>query len=219
RGIETKGTLLTLTRTMIINDDLGAFEQLPTLFGRAAARTIEKQGFNLLKSILASKFTTGNRNLVSTTPKLGNDGLGEALRLLAEQVDKHKNPIQVQGKFLLIPPALEAEAWVLLNSQFVLATPTGKERVGDKNRFHGLLEPVTTPYLSSMHGGNDANWFVLADPASLALFNVAYLDGREQPIIESETAAFDVLGFQYRIYHDFGINVEDFRAGVYSPGA
>ena len=223
RGIETRGTLLTLTRQMVINDDLDAFAQIPTMFGRAAANTIEKCGFDLLKSSKAALFTTTNRNLITANKPLSYPGLGEAVRKLAEQTDKHGNPINVTGKILLVPPALEGEAWVLLNSTHILATPTGKEKVGDKNRFHGMFTIVTTPFLASIHGkgdakGSDDAWYLLADPNSIALFCTSYLDGREQPIIESETAAFDVLGFQYRVYHDFGINAEDFRAGVYSPG-
>jgi len=224
RGIETKGTLLTLTRAMIINDDLNAFSQIPELFGRLSADTIEEDGFDLLKSNQSLLFKTGNKNLVSKNKALGPSGLGEAIKMLNEQTDSNNRPINVAGKYLLIPPALEAEAWTLLNSQYVVSNPNQIEKIGDKNRYYGLYDIVMSPYLSSIHGkdvskGSDVAWYFLAAPTSVALFCISYLDGREQPIIESETAAFDVLGVQFRIYHDCGINIEDYRAGVYSAGA
>ena len=46
--VETYGTLLSLNRQMIINDDLGAFLRLPRIIGRQSAIKLQKVGFSLL---------------------------------------------------------------------------------------------------------------------------------------------------------------------------
>lgn len=221
RGIDTRGSLLTLTRKMIINDDLNAFSRIPELFGELGATTIESLGFGYLKSKRSSIFNTANKNLVSTKKALNFDGLSEATTLLASQTDKKGKPIHIRGKYLLTPPTLETAAWTLINSTHV--NQSTQNPTGDKNRWHGLYEPLMSPYLGADQGkgaeaGSDDGWYLIAQPTRVALFVVSYLDGREQPIIENETAAFDVLGVQFRIYHDFGINVEDPKAATYSPG-
>jgi hypothetical protein len=49
---------------------------------------------------------------------------------------------------------------------------------------------------------------------------VAFLDGREQPIVEELGLQAEVnkLAFQWRAFHDFGSTLVDYRAGVLSTG-
>ena len=46
---------------------------------------------------------------------------------------------------------------------------------------------------------------------------VTYLNGKRTPTLESRVSR-DTLGIEYRMYHDFGINIIDWRGMSYNPG-
>ena len=50
------------------------------------------------------------------------------------------------------------------------------------------------------------------------MIEVAFLNGNESPTIETAEADFNVLGVQMRGYHDFGIALQDNKAGIKSKG-
>jgi hypothetical protein len=60
---------------------------------------------------------------------------------------------------------------------------------------------------------------LFGSPADVAAFGVAYLNGIENPTIESGPADFDTLGLQWRGFLDFGVCQLDPKGGVKSKGA
>ncbi|MCC7409949.1 MAG: hypothetical protein IT442_17920, partial [Phycisphaeraceae bacterium] len=54
------------------------------------------------------------------------------------------------------------------------------------------------------------------DPSNLPAFQVAFLQGRRQPTIETADAVFNTLGIQMRCYFDFGVAQLDYRGAVKS---
>jgi len=80
--IDTYGKIIALTRQMIINDDLGAFLQIPRVLGRQSALAVESAVFTLLLSNPGGFFSTTNKNFSS--------GASSALQInaltLAEQL-------------------------------------------------------------------------------------------------------------------------------------
>ena len=75
-------------------------------------------------------------------------------------------------------------------------------------------------YLSNSYytGASSKAWYLLADPNDLPVIEVAFLNGQESPTIETAEADFSVLGIQARGVHDFGIALQDPRAGIRSKG-
>jgi hypothetical protein len=53
----------------------------------------------------------------------------------------------------------------------------------------------------------------------MATIATAFLNGRQAPVIETTDADFNTLGVQMRGYHDFGVSLQEPRAGVRSTGA
>jgi hypothetical protein len=47
----------------------------------------------------------------------------------------------------------------------------------------------------------------------------SFLNGVQTPTVESAAADFDQLGVQFRGYHDFGVDLAEYLAGVKSKGA
>ena len=67
------GRIIPLSWETIINDDLGAFQDLPMRLGRAARRTEEKLATNLFVGASgpnATFFAAGNKNVITGNPAL-----------------------------------------------------------------------------------------------------------------------------------------------------
>jgi hypothetical protein len=67
--------------------------------------------------------------------------------------------------------------------------------------------------------GSSSPWYLLCDPADLAMIQVVFLNGKQMPTVEQTDAEFKQLGIQFRGYHDFGVSLQEPRAAVKSPAA
>jgi hypothetical protein len=52
----------------------------------------------------------------------------------------------------------------------------------------------------------------------LPLVEIAALNGRVEPIVETADAEFNVLGIQMRGFSDIGVALQEKRAAVYADG-
>ncbi len=232
--LATYGAIVALTRQMMMNDDLGAFMEIPNLLGRMAALRIEEAVFALLLSNPSSFFAAGNKNLKT--------GAGSALSIAAltasEQaftdfVDTNGKPILVSPDRILVGSALRTVANQLNQQTTVIATALGStsaKTVEPNNNPHvGKYKPFYSPYLNNtaivdqdgkaITGQSSTLWYMLADPAVRAAIAVAFLNGQKTPTIESSQTEFDTLGMQWRAFHDFGVGMEETTAAVNNAGA
>lgn len=214
--LETLGAMISLTRQMIINDDLSAFTSIPTQMGQLAFDTREMVGWKTLLDSLDTFFTNGRGNRIDAT--LSIDGISEAEMILAEQKNSNGMPISVKGRNLIVPPRLYPLARTLYTSMTVNeTTATGVPSPVD-NPHVNAYEPIEVPHFGAAYGGSNTQWMMISDPAQVPIINVAFLNGAEAPIIEESDSSFDTLGYQYRIYMDFGVAMQDYRGAVYSDG-
>lgn len=219
---KTYGQILAITRQMQINDDLGALSDIPRMLGRKAALTLAKTFWTTFLG--ATFFTTGNNNYfegAGTT--LGTVGqLDLAVQKFRKQTDSEGNPLGVEPKFLLVPPELEVTAQELFVSTNInTGGAATKEKVPNANVHQSKYKPIISSYLSnsSYTGYSATAWYLLADPADISTIEVAFLNGQRTPTIETAEADFDTLGIQTRAYFDFGVALQEYRAGVKSKGA
>jgi hypothetical protein len=86
------------------------------------------------------------------------------------------------------------------------------------NPFKGRFEVLSSPYLqlTTTPGNSPSTWYLLANPTMLPAFQVAYLDGRRAPTIETHDATFNTLGIVFRCYFDFGVAQLDYRGAIKS---
>ena len=93
-------------------------------------------------------------------------------------------------------------------------------QVPNANTFFGLYQPVVTPYLSnaSYTGYSATGWYLFGDPRNVAAFAIAYLGGRESPVVESVELPANKLGIGFRGYLDFGVCQVDYRGAIKSSG-
>lgn len=231
RQAKTYAKMFTLTRNDIINDDLGALDDVRTRLGRGG-----KKKFNNIfwKRFLdnAAFFTAGRGNYISGgTTNLGVDGVGleqavTAFRKLKspakDGAKKVGNAVGGRPDRLLVPPELEFTADRLYASAFVntggAATATS---VPDANIHAKKYRPIVVDWLSdNAFTGNSATaFYLLRNPADMAAMVVSFLNGNQTPIVESAEASFNTLGVEFRGYHDFGCDQAEYLAGVKSKGA
>jgi len=214
--VETYGRMIALTRQMIINDDLGAFLQIPRAIGRMSALALEEVVFTLLLSNLNSFFSAGNENLLTVLSTLDIDTLTLAEQKFLDRVDQHGKPILVQPAILLVPTALKVVAEQLYKDIWLNQVPANNKAKPASNPHAGKFRPVATPYLSlpSIPGGSPTDWYLFADPGDVSAVEIAYLRGKRAPTIESAETNFNTLGVQYRGFFDFGASLQDPRAAV-----
>lgn len=220
--IDTYGKIISLTRQMIINDDLGAFLQIPRILGRQSALAVEGAAFTLLLSNPSSFFSVGNKNFFSGgTSPLSIAGLTIGEQMFADQVDKDGKPILITPALLLVPTSLKVTAQQLMTETRVNETTTAGNPKPASNPHAGKWQPIASPFLNSqgISGGSATAWYLFANPADVAAIEIAYLRGQRTPTIESGETDFDTLGMKWRGYFDFGVAMQDFRAAVKSAGA
>ena len=59
---------------------------------------------------------------------------------------------------------------------------------------------------------------MLGDKNDLPFIEIAALNGRVEPVVETADAAFNVLGVQMRGYSDVGVSKQEYRCGVRADG-
>jgi HK97 family phage prohead protease len=193
---------LTVSRELLINDDLGMLGDMTAALGEAAAQTEADELVKLITSNPA--MSDGTAVFDASRGNVGAAGLPsvEALTGTRQTMRTRKGMdgktiIAVAPRYLLVSAALETEAEKVLAS----IQPNKSE---DVNPFGGKLSLLVEPRLP------DEFWYVFADPARLAAMQYAYLSAAQGVQIQ-RTEAWDTLGMKFRGFLDFGSGWLDWR--------
>lgn len=203
---DTFGIMTSLTRTDLINDDLGALTALPTRLGRGGALALNDLFWAAFLDD-AAFFTVARGNKKTSAAALSMAGLKEAVTMFRKLKDADNNPVAVQPSVLLVPVDLEITAAELMNSTQIASGNTSGQP--STNVFAGRYQVVSSSYLT-----NATDYYLLASPADLATMEVAFLNGQQSPIVETADADFNTLGVQMRGYWDVGVGQAEYLGGV-----
>lgn len=221
--LATYGKMFSLSRQMIYNDDLGEFLRIPSLLGARAKRKVETLFYTLLLSNPTltdgvALFHNTHKNVL-TTGALATNTLEAGITKFAKQTDSEGNPIAVAPRYLLVPPELEPTAKRIVNSQYLVGGSTAAPELNVVSTYG--LSVISSPYLShaAFTGNSQTAWYLWADPSAIDTFEIAYLNGREAPVVETADLDFNQLGIQFRCYFDVGIAPQDFRGVAKNAGA
>jgi hypothetical protein len=204
----TYGIMTSVTRTDLINDDLGALTAVPQRIGRGGALKLNDVFWAEFVDD-GSFFTSGRNNL-----RAGSHALSVAnLKALATSYRKLKdpdgNPVAVEPRILLVPPDLELTAAEIMGSTLLHSATAAAGGVPERNVMAGRYDVVSSVYLT-----NTTDYYLLASPADLPVMEVAFLNGQQSPVVETAEADFNTLGVQMRGYFDFGCAKAEYLAGV-----
>jgi hypothetical protein len=236
RQVGTRGAVLRLSRTDIINDDMSVFTQNAAALVRKAFNAREEALFTLIVASGAgsSHFTAARGNYITgaTTVPGTIAGMAAAVKAFRKLKGIDSKPVGVEPAIVICNPTYEAAMTQLLDPKGTgliasgLASTSAKTIEPSVNVYVGRFSgrPFVSPWLEDTSiGGSDAatSWYLFADPNILPCYEVAYLNGQETPTVEYfglESEA-DTLGVAWRIYWDFGVAAANWRAGVKIAGA
>jgi hypothetical protein len=214
--IATYGRIIGMTRQMLINDDLNAFAQVPQQWGRQVAKLEGDIVWGMI--VTNAKMSSDGKGLfhadhgnLGAAAALDVAGLKAGRKTFRKQKDIDGNRIDLAPKFLFVPTDLEVDAQQLLQST---TTPAKTDDVVPEAI--RSLTPVSEHRLDAISA---TCWFLFADPADVdGGLEYAYLAGNEEPYTESRMG-FNVDGVEYKVRHDFGAGLTDWRFAYKNPGA
>lgn len=222
---DTYGQIMYLTRKDVINDDLGAFMDLPRQMGQGAASLLESTFWTLVLANTGNFFHADNSNLLTTgSSALSYDALTAAKTQFRKKKagpggrNKDKQPIDIRPAMMVVPVELEIDAQQLLGS----ANFVGGDGQLSRNPHANTLELHSTPHLSDTFytGSSTTAWYLWAAPAAVAAYEVVFLNGKKTPTIQRvEGPANQLVGMGFRGFFDFGFNSQDPRGALKNAGA
>ncbi len=211
----------------IMNDDLDAFDTIPTRLGKGGRRTVEKFVTELFFDASgpdATFVSAGNGNLLTSNPDLAIDSLGTALQTLLGFTDVDSEPILVEGVSLVYPPGLHVTVMNLLNQLSVDVTQVGGisgQTVQVNNWIVANITPVLNPYIpivcSTANG--TTSWMLFANPSvGRPAGQTRFLRGFEEPqLYRKASNAMRVGGGVDEMAGDFA-TMEQHYKGVIALG-
>ncbi len=214
----TKGNLVMLTRQAIINDDLDAFSRVMTQLGRAAKLSIEVDVYALLAQNggLGPNMGDGNpmfdasHDNISASSVLTVAGIDGDRVVMASQRDESENDfLDLRPQAILLPVGLGGTARQVNQAQFDIDTDGGLA----PNIVLGLFNDIVdTPRITGTRR------YLFADPAIAPVIEVAFLDGQQEPFMESRQE-WDVDGTSWKVRMDYATGGIGFRGAVTNAGA
>ncbi len=226
-GISNRGGIITITRQMILNDDLGAVQKIVGRLGRAFRRTHARRAWNKLSSNATysvdglAMFHANHNNLGSTALGTGTTAqkaaaVVAAITALANQTEPGSGEnlgldfsASDMNLSLVVPNGLWDSARSLNQAQYLdnNFTPNPVYHMFGENNDDIVVVPLLP----------DANdWYVLGNPADREILEAAYLNNNEEPqmfVADVPTIGQMFVGdkIQYKGRHEYEFAIADFR--------
>lgn len=227
----------------LINDDLDFIRSAPQALARGARRSEHRFVTDLYvgpNGPDASLYTVGNANIITGNPAFSADGLTAALLQIANMT-YNGEPIFVEALRLVVPPALEIKAQMVLNAATIEVTGAAAGAGANqtmiaanwlRNRVQLTVDPYI-PILATSANGN-TSWFLFADPNNgRPALEVDFLRGHEAPELFQKApnalrlgggpadpmdGSYENDSIEYKIRHVFGGAIIDPKMTVASNG-
>ena len=184
------GKGIKLSFRQLLNDDLGAFDEIPAILARGGRRTLAKFATGLIFDASGPKssfVSAGNGNLITGNPAFDINSLGTAYKQLLSMKDSEGEPIEVVGAKLVHGSGIAVSVQNVFNSLSVDMKTDG----GDSNRELRVnnwvvrnITPVFDPYIDIICTTNPNSWALVADyNTNRPVAEVAPLVGFADPVL------------------------------------
>lgn len=218
----TFGRIVGLSRRVLINDDMGAFTNMPekggrrvadfenaTAWGQAALNSYG--GPTILEKNLPNGrplFHADHGNLAGSGAAIAIASVGAGRAAMMKQKSLDGLMINPMPRYLVTSPDkfTDAESFCAVN---VVAA-----KDADANPFKGRLTPLSDGNLTGL--GNA--WHLYADPAVVETLVYGYLEGAAGPQF-AVREGFTTDGIEFRLFVDFAAGAVDYRGAYKNPGA
>lgn len=221
--IDTHGKMFSITRQAIINDDIGAFTQIPAMFGQAAKRTVGANVFNVLVAngkmgdgVAMLHATHGNLN--TTAAAISTDSVSKIRRAMAlnkgRRTEEDAQPSGIRPNILLCPLALEDRAMVLAASEHHIGSGALSENdANTPNSVRNSFTVIADPRLDAI---SSTDWYMVA--GNRPPIEVGYLDGNQTPYLEAKNG-WGIDGVEWKVRLDAGVNPVEYMTIYKQVGA
>jgi len=212
-SLKTYGRLVSLSRQMLVNDDLGELTRVPEAMGMAARRTESDIVYALLTANPTMRdsvalFHADHGNLASAGAAPSVTTLGAARAAMKRQRGlAGESFLNIEPKFLIVPVGLETTAYALTAA----ITPFSVDEVVPE--WVRALTIISDPRLDE---NSTAAWYLAADPMLHSTIDVAHLDGEPVFLDQENSFATDALRLKVRL--DVGAAAVDWRGLYKNPG-
>lgn len=219
------GLYARVTKEMQDDDQYDVIKKLPGALSDAVGRTKEYYAANIFNNAftVASPYTSGGdgqflgatghplsgggtyQNILTTAADLGISSLEEALYTFRLTQGDRSEILDLEPKFLVVPPQLERTAWEILQSA---GRPDTTNRADNWMKTQNLQIIVWSKLTDT-----DA-WFLLSDKSQhgLVFYNRTELDTDSDRDFKSKD-------FMYSVYTRFSVGWTDWRGFFGTPGA
>jgi hypothetical protein len=212
-AINQKGGLITITRKMIINDDLRTVQKIVSRAPRAARRTLAKRCWAHFISNATYKgdakaiFHTDHANLGATA--YGITTALAAKTAMAQQTEPDS------GERLMLRPVsvvFPSELYGIVKN--VNDFNPQAVAIADGNAMYGYFakeKMFENPFMT-----DSSDWMMFADPLEVEILELAFLNGQQEPemFVADQNAVgqmFIADKIQYKIRHEYESEVPDYR--------
>ncbi len=200
---------ISVSRQLMINDDLGAINEMLSDYGSTVALfeevTFYSQAFNGKLADGKTVFHADHGNLAAAASAIDVDNVALGRAAMGKQKSLSGNPLMANDPSLLLTGPDRITAAEKLVASITPAT------LANVNIFSGRLTPFSTSQIA------DLAWYLFADPAIGSNYRWGYLEGYEAPRVRIENP-FGRQGMAMSVEHDFGCGAVDFRYGFKNAG-
>lgn len=194
-----------LTREMLINDDLGAFNDFLAQIARSHRRRMEIDAYSFLTSkdtkLRDGKgiFDATHNNIMKTKGVPNKDTLSEGRIAIRKMTDKFGDKMGLSPKYLIIPPELQTDTEILIKS---LASIENGQNSNVVNVFNNAYEIIVVDELE-----NADEWYLSAENP-LLLNVLAQTKGK--PLVEQVyKSAID--GIKYKAVSEWAFDMIEYQ--------
>lgn len=205
-AIRKYGRKFSVTREVLINDDLNAFGDLARMWSFGAAQLKARLVWEQITSnpVMGDGqplFSVAHANVLAGAPALDATSLEAAVIALENQKGfsapgEDTQYLGIKARYLIVGPQLKYAA-------LRLTTAIDAITLNTINLFSDLVVK-TDPRLTG------DQWYVSADPAGLDAIGILQLRGEEGPQL-SERIGFDVDGIDYKARFDVAAKMLDYK--------
>jgi len=156
------------SRRILVNDDLGAFNNIIDKMVDAAKRFLDFYVSALYDNALSQAALVALGANYAGTGRLTTANLAIAWNAFVQRVDGRGNPIVASPVYLVIPPILRLTADQILQSERIAELATNAVNV-----LRGALQVKEDPYIAT--AAPNVPWYLFADPMSIPAVTVVKL--------------------------------------------
>ena len=205
-------------QTITNGEAVGAFADLMQQIAYGAETALNRACWGLVMNpgtaVDGADYYGAAHGSLLASKALSVDNLAAALAAFQSRKKKGGEPAGVEARFLVVPPSLVATARQIVHSTYL--NNGAAASTGSYNPLADICEVIAAPQLEFANYTNSSasTWYLFADPAKCAAFEIAFLHGQTAPEIRSNSFEIGRLGLAVDGFISFGAIAEDWRGAL-----